>query len=83
MVQEVKADARARMGFKDKMGWGVLHVAPTILSMGEGLPLPSLFAAFLKAMLSTSRDGPVLLCIRVHLCTILMPLDILPVPQPR
>lgn len=51
MVQEVKADARGKMGFKDKMGWGVLHVAPTVLSMGEGLPLPSLFTAILKALL--------------------------------
>lgn len=51
MVQEVEEDARAKMGFKDKMGWGLLHVAPTVLSTGEGLPLPSLFTAFLKVLL--------------------------------
>lgn len=51
MVQEVEEDARAKKGFKDKMGWGLPHVAPTVLSTGEGLPLPSLFTAFLKVLL--------------------------------
>lgn len=84
MVQEVEADAGAKMGFKDKMGLGGWFCMWLPLSSPWGKVSPPHLCSqpFSRLCSSTSRDGPVFLCIQVHLCTIPMPLDILPLPRP-
>ena len=83
MVQEVEADAGAKMGFKDKMGLGGDSACGSHCPLHGGRSPPHLCSQpFSRLCSSTSRDGPVFLCIQVHLCTIPMPLDILPLPRP-